>query len=52
MTLRELLIGMAQQHLDHSVLIIKGSDVRVSVTVASEEKTKLLTEAAQRILTP
>jgi len=50
MTLRDLLVQMMEAKLDHTVLILASADVRVSVTVASSEKTALITQAVQRIL--
>jgi hypothetical protein len=52
MSLRELLVHMTERHLDHTVLVISGTPVRVSITVASVQKTDLITKAVQRILTP
>lgn len=52
MTVRELLVHMMDRRLDHTVLVLPGTPVRVSVTVASVNKTDLITKAVQRILAP
>lgn len=52
MTVRQLLVHMMDRGLDHVVLVLPGTPVRVSITVASVNKTELITKAVQRILTP
>lgn len=52
MSVRDLLVHMMDRGLDHTVLMLPGTPVRVSVTVASVNKTDLITKAVQRILTP
>lgn len=51
MSLRELLVHMMDNSLDHVVLKIPGSPVDVSVTVSSAEKTAEITRQVERILT-
>lgn len=55
MSVRDLLLHMITSKLDHSVLIIPGTDprvdMRVCVTIASEEETRRITKEVQRILT-
>lgn len=52
MTVRELLVHMMDRRLDHTVLLIKGANVRISITAANQQKTDLITKAVQRILAP
>ena len=51
-SIRQLLVHMIDKKLDHAVLVIPGSKVRVSVTVATESKTDEITRQVKRILGP
>jgi len=51
MSLRDLLLHMTKNRLDHAVLVIPGTELRISITTASLNKTDLITKAVQRILT-
>lgn len=50
MTLRELLVHMTSNRLDHAVLVIPGADARVTITVADEQKTAQLTKQVEKLL--
>ncbi len=51
MSLRELLVQMGEQHLDHVVLLIPNTPVQITVTVGDADKTREITKQVQRILT-
>lgn len=50
MSLRSLLHHMIDKQLDHTVLVMPGSRVRISITVADERKTAAITAAVAPIL--
>jgi hypothetical protein len=52
MTLREMMIHMAEKRLDHVVLVIPNTPTQVTITIASEAKTKAITEQVERIFRP
>jgi hypothetical protein len=52
MSIRDLLKHMMASQLDHAVLIIPGTGARISVTVATQAKTDLITREVMRILSP
>jgi DNA-binding TFAR19-related protein (PDSD5 family) len=52
MTLRALLTHMMEKRLNHVVLMFPEAPVQISVTVASVEKTREITQKIERILKP
>lgn len=52
MSLRSLLKHMTEHKLDHAVLVLPASFVRISVTLANITQTDEITAAVGRILRP
>ena len=50
MSLRELLVAMMDQKLDHVVLVPPKLGVQITVTVASDTNTARITNEVQRII--